>query len=375
MLKRANPAANQSRFFILNPVRVFARAILFLFCLGTCGQVSVALAAEKSGDNIDVSNVKPPNCRKCGNKGWVRCSKCHGRGFTFDAQVKCPKCKGKRVVDCHECNDEGKVRCSGKCRLRTINGKKMYGVVNPEWKEWMRQYGGKANNTFSRKKDDDTPPEPMHYIGCRKCMGKGYVLCPYCRGTKKRPCPKCKGKGWVKGKGSCPACHGSKHMPCPTCASLEGVDKKITENLAQLHEKQLITDAEYYKRRRILTAQAKRRREILAERARKQEKLAKTAADKKKSNAVSVKGKQGKTIEQRKEELKILAEAFANKAISLKLYREKVRSLGLSADAMQQVEKQVGKNNARMKKYVSLKQAFRDGRLDLEQFNRRLDDL
>lgn len=339
------------------------RAVLpaaLLACVVFSGRLA---RAEDGGAEIDVSKVTPDDCRSCNNTGAVKCNRCNGSGLTYTASLVCPECNGKKTVDCTECDADGFIRCK-KCKKVKIGDETTYGVSNPEWQEWAKKYLPVKNRTFSKEKLAEIPEEPEKYIKCTDCGGEGKFKCPYCDGTKTRDCPKCKGTGSVTGRGPCPLCNGTALMACPYCAGMKGVDEKATAALDKLLAEKVIAQDEYFKRRRVLTAQAKYRDAILAKHT--AEKPAETVAAKAETAPAAAETGPKFDLEEKKRQLVILGEACASGALTFKTYREKTRDLGLSDAALLELES--GTAVGKLKDYVELKRRFRAGEIDAEEY-------
>jgi hypothetical protein len=340
-----------------------------------------APADAVAGADIDVSDVKPQDCRNCHNSGAVPCLACNGSGRSYKAQVECAKCKGKGTVECVKCKD-GMMRCPD-CSKRTVDGLEISAVLNPEWKKWNDQYGLQVRRYFTAEAvPKDIPPAPKKYIPCAKCEGKGMMKCTDCNGTKTAPCKACNGAGKVTGAGPCPTCNGTKQAVCPQCAVLEGGEgDPAFAALEDMRGKKVLSDAEYYQQRRLLVAREKRRREILAERAKAAEKARdKTLADKTKAPAEIAKPAEkerpaGKAFDAagQKKTLEALAQGFGTGALPLGLYESKVRTLGLTADEIREIESAAAQ--PKIKAYVEVKDAFRAGKIDWDEYKEKIRSL
>ncbi len=315
------------------------------------------------GDNsgIDTSAVKPPDCRTCSNTGFVLCNACDSAGRTLKAKIECKRCGGKGVLPCGKCDKDGKVDCED-CKKMTVEGEEGFYMVSPEWKEWNKKYGLEASRTFS--KNSRLPPAPKKYVICTTCNGEGRINCPICDGSRAIKCKTCNGTGKVEGLGPCPICLGTKHLPCPSCAMVEGAEELPgLKNLDELRANKTISEAEYFKQRRLLVAQEKYRRQVLAERAKGEKALSESGgktADSEKSAA-----------EQRKA-LESLLEAFGAKAIDAEMYEGKLRLLGLEPNMIREIESAAAANNARIKALNELKEAFRSGKFDYTEYRERI---
>ena len=70
---------------------------------------------------------------------------------------------------------------------------------------------------------------------CKECLGKGEILCPVCKGTRKDPRNASK---------ACGHCNGKGHIMCDVCYG-RGTALKWTENMSQCYSKKRYVEIVY----------------------------------------------------------------------------------------------------------------------------------
>ncbi|MBN2712931.1 MAG: hypothetical protein JXR97_10960 [Planctomycetes bacterium] len=310
--------------------------------------------------------------------GTENCPDCKGSGVSFNVPVPCPICDGKKTFPCTKCDKDGMVKC-GKCKTRKINGESVRSIPNPEWKEWNDKYFGKS-------RDKNTPKEPEKYIKCTYCDGTGKVKCEACGGTKKAPCSRCKGTGTVSGKGPCPACTGAGKVACSACCALDGIEELDSiKVLDKMKKDGLVSNAEYYKKRRLIVAQEKYRRSVIEERKKKKAEIEENKAKAEAEKAAAEQAVADKAAEREeakdaaakavKDKHDSLLKAFGTKIFSPMEYEDKVRALGLSEKEVRDAEKRAAETDPRVKQLFDLKEKFREGRYDRAEYLELLKNL
>lgn len=335
---------------------------------------------------VDVSKLELRHCKRCLSAGSVQCHDCRGNGISFNAELPCPKCNATGKIPCDECDDEGTIRCS-KCRKRTVGEETIRAMKNPEWEEWDGQYGKTARRrgTIST---DVPPPEPPEYVLCTYCKGTERRPCPDCEGTKKAKCQRCKGDGIIHGRGACKTCHGSGREPCPECAVMEGIEGiEGMVALEELRKQKLVSEDEYFKKRRLLVAQENYRKEVLAERKAMAEKRARERSAREEAKVAAEKAEREETVDDspatepvvdwraREERLNVLAKGFQSKVLNALAYESKLKEIGLPLERVQAIEDKLSATNPRLQRLVKLKKSFREGHLTADEFQERLADL
>ena len=343
----------------------WAAAIMVGAAISNSGKAGEA-TSEPSGAGrqeveVDVSAVQPPACRTCSNTGYIICTACDSAGRTLKAKLECKRCSGKGFIPCEKCDKDGKVDCPD-CKKMTVDGAEGFYMVNPEWKEWNKQYGLEASRSFG--KNPRIPPAPKKYVPCATCNGEGRINCPDCGGSRAIKCKACNGTGKTEGLGPCPRCLGTKHLPCPNCASLENAEElPALQKLDELRMNKTINDLEYFKQRRLLIAQEKYRREKLAER---------SAGDKSASDSSAAKTGSEKSLAEQRKALEALIEVFGAKAIDAEMYESKLRALGLEPNIIREIEAAAAVNNDRVRALHETKEAFRAGKFDYSEYREKL---
>ncbi|MCX7935735.1 MAG: hypothetical protein N3A66_10820, partial [Planctomycetota bacterium] len=124
-----------------------------------------------------------------------------------------------------------------------------------------------------------------------------------------------------------------------------------------------ISEAEYFKQRRLLVAQEKSRKQATAERTKGEkaggEAAAKTAAGE-------------KSAADPRKALEALLEALGTNAIDAEMYESKLRALGLDPNLVREIEAAAAANNSRVKALHDLKEAFRAGKFDYYEYRERV---
>ncbi len=372
------------------------RRIFSAFLFGACLATLVAWAGEE---------LAMEDCGRCGNTGYEHCFACGGTGVSRNAMVTCPVCDGAGELDCNECNEEGKIKCR-KCRMRVIEvkgkTKRAPAVINPAWRKWYKDWGPHARITdFSKR-----PEEPEKYVLCIFCEGTGWRTCPECGGDKKKECKRCKGEGETRGLGPCPDCKGYGKAPCQLCARLDGIeDYTAYQTLEQCRKEKILDAKAYYGTLRTLVWEikngqrsfqddwqrgqdllvAKENGELVAdagktlgEKELEKRTTGKTTPDTKptaeeSTAAAAVMAK----YDEHGREVKKLGDYVANlgKGAALKDYRHRVRDLGLPDEAVGEMESACAGENKRVQEYVQLKQAFRNGEIDYDEYRQAIGDL
>jgi RecJ-like exonuclease len=360
---------------------------LFFSCYVIAGEDLTPIDAP-----IDVSQIKPDECRRCSAKGYAPCPECHGKGVSRNALVNCPDCDGKGKIPCNKCDKDGMMDCPENCKERPITGTdgektKVFCVITDEWRAWDKKWSRIAEkfiDPIARAKK--VPEAPEKYAPCAKCSGTGKVKCKHCDGTKELECKKCKGTGKIKGTGTCPACGGIGKIACPDCATLENLgETKEFETLKKLHDQKLVDDETYYQKLRLLVAQEKYRREVIAKRRtaieeaeriqaekdkEKNQEAQSKAAEKAKEEAVAQAG--NKEIE---EKIKALIMGFDSNLLKLDVYKQKLRELGASPEVVEKIETEQAAEAPRLQKYLELKQQFKDGKIDMKKYKDAMNSL
>ncbi len=355
----------------MNPRSPFRLALVLpLFMLAFASGWAAEETAAATPD--DPSSVKPADCPRCGNSGAAVCPACKGKGTSFQAKITCPKCSGKGKVTCDKCDGKGKIPCPD-CKKRTLDGKEVFAAISQEWKDWDKKYHLIPRDQRHRVKIDK---EPEKYVPCPTCEASGQIACPECT-EGQAVCKRCGGAGTVTGQGPCNVCDGTGQTPCPQCATLEGIeDTETYKALVGLREQKLLKPKEFFGRLRVLVAQEKFRREAEERRAALAAKKPAPEADKPQTQAKpETAAPAGPDWSKPQEAQKALLTAFAAKALTPKLYDEKLRTLGLPEEMAEAAEVQAGRENPRLKALADLKQAFRRGDLDLHQYQQAYDGL
>lgn len=128
---------------------------------------------------------------------YINCLHCKGSGY-----MKCPNCRGKKIVDkeekwnCPLCKGSGRLT---KTKIYKKGIKKKPRII----------YSDDPYRTIIVKRRENIPGTEKTYIKtdkkqCPRCKGKGYLSkittaeCPKCNGLGKIKCPYCKGIGEKK---------------------------------------------------------------------------------------------------------------------------------------------------------------------------------
>lgn len=194
--------------------------------------------------------TEAPDCVRCKGDGHERCFACGGDGVSNRAILPCPDCNATGEVDCTNCNEEGIAKCR-ECSYRSVGGKRVRAIKNPDWIAWQKQFGPRA------WKDDTQipPPEPEKYAVCPDCKGTGKRECPLCKTTKKAECRRCEGTGKTTGRGPCPECYGYGKKPCMLCSRTQGMEDYASfQTVEELRKTGKVDMKGYYQHRRLVIA-------------------------------------------------------------------------------------------------------------------------
>lgn len=362
-----------------NLQRVGVFVFLFSYALTHVLGQGQAQAAESPKPEHVHSEFKAKDCPVCKNTGSVKCKRCGGTGQVKNAETPCSLCKGAKTIECQTCDDEGKIDCKV-CKLRKVDGKKIYARVNPKYKKWRRKYRKYLNGFTGEKelKSQNIPLPPVKYIPCDVCGATGRVIDPRCKGTKKITCYRCKGTGIELARGTCPVCKGAKRVPCPKCGVLEGFeDTPAYASLKELLDNKFITQKEYFVRRRNLIARQKQLQKKLGAAA----SLASTLNTEVIVNrvfseaAITKAGVEVTNLDKRKKNLTLLITGYAGGALPAKQYTELVKELALPRELVEEVERKAGAKSPRLKALSVLKTRFQAGELDITEYTKALDSL